>query len=648
MLQRVGLCLFYVASIMLVTLSPVAFGQIPVPPAGRMATAAGTGTAGFSGDEGLATSAELGVVAGIAVDGSGNLYFADTINNRVRRIDARSGIVTTFAGNGSGGVFGKNGNWGDGGLATNAIVNQPIGIAVDAAGSIYITDPRNSLVRKVAAKSGIITTVAGTVGEATSGISQLATNFSLKTPCGVAVDSAGNIYIADSGANLILRVDANTGMISRIAGTGTAGYRGDNDSATLADLNSPTALAVDAAGNIYVADYGNNAIRKVSASSGVITTLAGDGTAGFAGDGEPAGVALLSLPEYVAVDSLGNIYFDDYQNSVIRKISASTGVISTIAGTGIAGYSGDGGPATSEELSMPFGVAIDDTGYLYIADTANYRIRVVDAGPGSGSTAYLTITSSDPQPAMNESITLTARIVDDSNAPVTSGIVTWFNGNDAIGQGSVDSSGVTTQVASLGPGGDQFITARFAGTVLGAGTLVLHVSGFSIVGPANANVSVPSGQTATFSLSAKAFYGFKGIADLSCSGIPAPGACSLSLNRVNLNANASNTNVILSVATAQSATSAAKRTPGIPSGLFLATLFPIALVGIKRRSYDWKVLALLIYGICVMGGIGGCASMTTPQTTAAASYLPAGTYTVTVAANSGSNTIQVPITVTVE
>ena len=204
-----------------------------------------------------------------------------------------------------------------------------------------------------------------------------ATSVELFSPLGVTVDASGNIYIADSGNNRIRKVTASTGIITTVAGNGTGGYSGDSGVATRAELNSPSGVAVDASGNIYIVDSGNNRIRKVTASTGVITTMAGNGTGGYSGDNGVATSAELNSPYGVAVDASGNIYIADTNNLVIRTVTASTGIITTVAGNGTAGSSGDGGAATSAELSYPTAVVVDSPGNVYIADYNNNKVRTV-------------------------------------------------------------------------------------------------------------------------------------------------------------------------------------------------------------------------------------------------------------------------------
>ena len=360
---------------------------------GNISTVAGTGHGGFSGDGGAATAARLNIPQGVAVDGSSNLYISDTSNNRIRKVDASTGNISTVAGSGATG-FGLGGFSGDGGAATSATLNVPDDVAVDGSGNLYIVDRLNNRIRKVDASTGNISTVAGSgaTGFGLGGFSGdggAATSATLQSPNGVALDNSGNLYIADSGNNRIRKVDASTGNISTVAGSGatgfgSGGFSGDGGAATSATLNVPDDVAVDGSGNLYIADTRNDRIRKVDASTGNISTVAGSGTRGFGGDGGAATSATLNWPRGVAVDGSGNLYIADTRNGRIRKVDASTGNISTVAGT--ATISGDGGAATAARLFGPRGVALDGSGNLYIADTGNNRIRKVDATTGNIST----------------------------------------------------------------------------------------------------------------------------------------------------------------------------------------------------------------------------------------------------------------------
>jgi hypothetical protein len=358
---------------------------------GYISTIAGTGIAGYSGNGGQATAAKLNVPFGIIIDSSGNIIFSDNGNNVIRKITASTGIITKIAGtyypnNGSSWYYG-----GDGGLATSAYLANPFGVAFDSVGNIYIADNLNNVIRKITVSTGIISTVAGDGSIFFNfwpfcGDGGMATDAQLNNPWGVAVDHAGNIYIADRDNNVIRKVDASTGIINTIAGDGSANYYGDGGLAINAELYAPDGVTLDAAGNIYISDDGNNVIRKITASSGIITTVAGNGIAGYSGDNGLATSAKLNDPSLgVAFDADGNFYIADDANNVIRKVTVSTGIITTVAGCGVNGYGGDGGPATSALLNGPEGVAVDALGNIYITDE-NHTIRKVN-GPGGTAPA---------------------------------------------------------------------------------------------------------------------------------------------------------------------------------------------------------------------------------------------------------------------
>jgi Secretion system C-terminal sorting domain/Bacterial Ig-like domain (group 2)/NHL repeat len=326
-----------------------------------------SGTNGYSGDDSLATLAHLSGPGGIGVAASGNVYFGDTRNDVVRMVNT-SGVITTIAGNGVGGYSG------DGGPATSARLRNPNGIAFDAAGNIYIADSRNNVVRKVDA-SGIITTIAGTGMGGYAGDGGPATDAQLRQPVGLAIDASGNLYIADS-RNFVVRKVNTSGVITTYAGNNTPGYTGDGSAATAAQISGPLGLAITTAGNLFIADSRNHVIRMVN-TSGIISTFAGTGAPGHAGDGGPATTALLEIPTDVKVDVSGNVFVTDSSNTV-RMINTSN-IITNFAGTGAPGYSGDGGAATAAKMTGTFGLAIDAAHNVYISTPGNNVIRRVGA-----------------------------------------------------------------------------------------------------------------------------------------------------------------------------------------------------------------------------------------------------------------------------
>jgi trimeric autotransporter adhesin len=342
-----------------------------VASAQEIVTFAGTGTAGYNGDLIPATTAQLNGCIGLTVDPYGTVYISDLGNNRVRMVDLL-GDIHTLAGKDSAGY------WGDGGLAINALLNSPRQVSTDAFGNVYIADAGNNCIRKVSS-TGIITTVAGMGAAGFNGDGGAATDAVLNYPCGVAVDTGGNIFIADTYNNCIRKVN-KLGIILTIAGLpgSTGGYSGDGGNVDSAQFNFPASLFIDINENLYVADMLNERIRKMdSGGTASIVTVAGCGVAGSWGDGGLAIDAALSAPNAASLDQDGNLYISDQYNNKIRKVFANTGVIVTVAGNGTGGYAGDGGSPLAAELSSPQGVACDGAGNIYIADFGNQRVREV-------------------------------------------------------------------------------------------------------------------------------------------------------------------------------------------------------------------------------------------------------------------------------
>ena len=420
--------------------STKAAGQISLPAANHIATLAGNGYWGYTGDGQLAIDAQLAKPGAVAIDSAGNLIIADTLNNVIREVSASTGKITTVAGNGTAGYSG------DGQLATSAELNAPWGVALDRGGNIYIADTNNSLIRRVDANSHTISTVVGlgTPSPAYTGDGGPAVNAALNSPTSIVFDSAGNYYIADTNNNVVRKVSVATGYISTVAGNGTAGYSGDNGQAQSAELNGPVGLAIDQAGDLFIADAYNNMIREVSGLTGTISKVAGNGTAGYAGDGGSPTSAELNFPLGVAVDSAGNLVISDSSNNVVRKVSASSPkTISTIAGNGTAGYSGDGGLAASATLSMPVGLALDQAGNIYVADFQNCAVRAIGLSMAATTTATPTITWNSPAPI----VYLTGLSVGQLNA--TASVAGTFTYSPAAG--SILSAGLQSLTVLFTP-----------------------------------------------------------------------------------------------------------------------------------------------------------------------------------------------------
>ena len=346
----------------------------------------------------MATSAVLGYPWSIACDNSNNLYIADQNNHRIRLITAATGIITTIVGTGTSSYSG------DGAAATSATMNTPLGVTYDSLNNLYITDAYNQRIRKVS--GGIITTFAGSgatgsLSGSFIGDNGQATAATLNVPTFVTTDSSNNLYITDNCNQRIRKITISTNIINTIAGSGATGctsgsFTGDNGQATAATFNGPVGLAVDSSGNLYIGDTGNHRIRKVAVSTGVITTIVGTGGVGYSGDNAVATSATIYYPQGVAVDTSGNIYIADQYNNRIRKVTISTGIISTIAGSSTVGsFSGDDGEATSARLYRPIGLAIDSSRNIYINDWFNNRIRKVTT-PTLSPTTIPTIAPSTP------------------------------------------------------------------------------------------------------------------------------------------------------------------------------------------------------------------------------------------------------------
>ncbi len=364
--------------------------------AGEITTVAGG--VPYSGDNGAAILANLKFPRSITIDGAGNIFIADRLNHRIRRVDAISGIISTIAGTGTAAYSG------DGQPALSASLNFPTGVAVDHDGNVWIADQLNHRIRRVDAMTGIITTVGGTGVAGFSGDGGPATNAQLNSPQAIVFDSAENVVLTDLKNHAVRRIDALTGVITTVAGTGVSGFGGDNDLAQQARLNQPYGVAIDQFDNLFIADTGNHRVRRVDAGSGVITTVAGNGIAAFQGDGGPAVSASLNQPYGVVIDLTGNLIIADRDNGRIRRVDVATRLISTVAGNGSDDFSGDGGPAISAGLLDPEAVAIDGNGRLFISDTENNRVRLVLPEGVIQTVVGSDFISGDGGPAINASL----------------------------------------------------------------------------------------------------------------------------------------------------------------------------------------------------------------------------------------------------
>ncbi len=502
--------------------------QVALNPA-TINTAAGNGQQVLSGDGGPAISAGVPVPIGIALDSAGNLYITDVVDDAIRIVAANSGIITSVAGWAQATTVHK-----PMGVEVNAI---PSSVAVDSAGNIYIADIANNVIREISAATGNISAVV------------YVNAARLNEPEGLAFDDSDNLYIADSGNNVVRKINAATKMITTVAGNQKPGYSGDGGAATGAELNGPTGIAVDGSGNLYIADHLNNVIRKVTAS-GIITTIAGNGTAGFSGDGGSATSAELHAPGAVSVDSAGDLYIVDTNNSRIREVSAKSGIITTLAGMGTAGFGGDGFGATAAELNYPNAIALDGTGNLYIADSLNNRIRkinVLDSNLYFATTPIGFSSLDSPQ---------TATVANIGNAPLvfsvpSSGLNPSVSPNFGLSTSSTcPQLDISSSSASLAPGGFCSLLLSFTpiqtGPISGMAAIAdnatstppfvqtVHLNATGL--PASAGrpdfslSATPSTQTilpnspkpapAVYTVTVTGIYGFSGNVALTATGLP--------------------------------------------------------------------------------------------------------------------------------
>jgi sugar lactone lactonase YvrE len=630
---------------------------------GVIATIAGNGMAGFSGDGGPATSAQINVFDSVAVDAAGNLFLPDGFN-RVRKVSA-SGVINTVAGNGT------TGSTGDGGPATSAAVNARR-VATDNFGNLFIADfnGAGSRVRKVNS-AGIISTFAGNGTLGFGGDSKSAISEGLDGPSGLAVDSSGNLYIGDFNDYRIRKVDA-AGVITTIAGNGTLGLcaatcPGDGGPATSASMNSPYGIVLDSSGNLYFADASNGRVRKVDIG-GVIHTVAGGGTLGL-GDGGPATSAQLSEPLAVVLDANGNLYIGDFRDFRVRKVNTA-GIINTVAGNGTAGFNGDGGAATSAQLSMPTGLAVDTAGNLYIGDGS--RVRKVDSlgtistFAGNGIPGF----SGDGGPATSAELGTVDGLsfdnagnlyISDGNNRIrkvdTRGVITTFAGSGTLGFSGDGGPAANAQFARNGALVADSSGNVYVGDVFNYRVREITASAFTFAATSpSITISAPGG-TGSVGLVLTPAAHFSGTVNLVCSVVfTGPGApnlpptCSVTPSPLNLAA-PSNSSATLTIRTTapQAALLIVKRHWRMLAELSASLLFGlVAIVAVpcRARRYCMVFSLSLLTAVLVSstigcgGGNGTTSKQTTPGTTA-------GMYSVTVAATSGgfSNSVVVPVTV---
>ena len=456
----------------------------------------------------------------IVFDTTGNLYIAETGNHVIHKVDTQ-GHITTIAGTGTQGLSG------DGGAATQAQLDSPQGLALTST-DLYIADTHNHRIRKLNLTTNLITTLAGTT-QGFSGDSMVASQAQLNLPTALTIDANQNLYIADTANHRIRRIDATTGIITTVAGNGTQGDSGDQGPAPSAAIDSPQGIAVDTAGNLYLADTHNHRIRRIDTTTGIITTLAGTGTLGSPTDNIAASNTQLALPRGLTIDASGNLYLADTANHRIRRIDATTGIITTVAGTGTQGYSGDTGLATVATLDSPRSVTVASTSHVTLADTANQRVRQITATTGNpptstiqtiaglGNTTPGTLTLSAPTVIAYGTGTLTATLATSTTAtgsitlldtytsptqttPITSTLATLALVTNAASFGTTTLPAGTHAILATYPGDLTHASAQstaFTLTITPAPTLTSLSTPISTTLPITFTASVASTTTGT-------------------------------------------------------------------------------------------------------------------------------------------------------
>ncbi|HTZ95064.1 MAG TPA: choice-of-anchor D domain-containing protein [Terriglobales bacterium] len=632
---------------------------------GQLTTiAGGGGTVGSNapgGDGGTALNAVIGVPYQVALDAANDEFIVDNATCRIREVNASTQVITTVAGSGTLGYSG------DGGPATLATLNFPEGVAVDRTnGNLFIADTQTDVIRTV--QGGVINTYAGLPFQpclsptSPCGDGAMGPEAFLTTPGAVALGSgtlAGDVILADTGDNKIRLVN-NVGTISTVAGSGKFCLQpttacGDGGPATLADLSVPSGVAVDSAGDIFIADAFDNRIRRVDATTQIITTVAFNGQATFSGDGGPATLASMNNPGQVFVDAAGNLFVGSSFNPVVRRIDAATGTVSTVAGNPaqpqVYGFAGDGGPATSATLS-PFGVAVSSAGTLYIADTGNNRIRTMQLGP-----------TSSPTPTK---LDLGTQMIGGTSSPMP---VTLANtGSDDLLITSITDANAFSETNNcpikpnvLAPGQSCTINVVFTPTGSGAATDTLIITDNAPGSPHNiplsatgqapfqlttncTSLTVVPGQSAIYTVSLAPAQGFTKSVALSCSGVPALATCTVNPNNITLDGATTVQAQVTATTMPPTAdllppSERTNRLAGVIGFSGMAGLAGLVLLPGTRRAKQARKLWAVLFCLCLISTVAtmsSCGSGLPPDPPGTA----AGTYPLTVTATfqSGSGT----------
>ena len=550
---------------------------------------------------GQAAGTPLVAPAGSARDVAGNLYFAETGNHLVRELTS-AGVLRVVAGTGTQGYAG------DGGLATAALLDSPQGVALDAAGDLFFADTHNGRVRRVDAVSGVIATVA-----------------IAKLPVALAFDTAGRLVFADVGAHQVVRVDLSSGVLSVLAGLGVQGYSGDGGLATAAAIDSPYGLAFDSAGDLLIADTHNHRVRRVDAVTGVMTTVAGTGLGGFSGDVGPAVASGLDLPRGLAVDAAGGLLVADAGNQRIRRVDGFSGEITTVAGTGVQGFSGDGGAATAATLNEPQAVSVAGSGtptagLPTISDTGNNRVRQVlatgviqtIAGQGALVSAPGKVATSCGLSA-GSGATVIAQ-VSAASGGAASGTVSLLDGGKTVASAALSGGQASFSTIGLSMG-SHTLSAQYGGAVADAGCVsgALIVSVQTLVSATDFAL-VATSTAVTASAGTPGVFGFT----LTPAGGPMASAVVLAVSGLPVEATASFSPATLPPPSGATPFSLTVTAPALVSsrevGWPVIALCALVTVPMLRRRRGWMLAGLVL--------LAGCGTRTVSEATggAAAAY----------------------------